>query len=116
MLSEYQESVSDPEEDAYVFTYRVIIENLGTEIVKVMRRHWNIIDTAGLRQTVNGDGVVGEQPVIYPGDAYEYGSWCKLTAETGKMWGIYEVRKLSDNSMLDVTIPEFMLIPEYRKN
>ena len=116
VLSEYQESVSVPDDENYVFTYRVVIENLGSEIVQILGRHWYIVDTVGLRQEVEGEGVVGEKPVIYPGQAYEYGSWCKLTAETGKMWGSYLVKRLSDNVKISVTIPEFMLIPDFRKN
>lgn len=116
VLSEYQESVSVPDENNYVYTYRVIIENLGNEIIQVLGRHWYIIDTAGLRQEVKGEGVVGEKPIIYPGQAYEYGSWCKLTAEAGKMWGRYSVKRLSDNTGLHAKIPEFMLIPWFWKN
>ncbi len=116
VLSEFQESVSVPDDDNYVYTYRVVIENQGTEIIQVLRRHWYMIDTNGLRQEVEGEGVVGEKPVIYPNQTYEYGSWCKLTAETGKMWGSYLVKKLSDNNVIHVQIPEFMLIPDYRKN
>ncbi|MBI1307972.1 MAG: Co2+/Mg2+ efflux protein ApaG [Bacteroidetes bacterium] len=116
VLSEYQESVSIPDENNYVFTYRVVIENLGSEIIQVLGRHWKIVDTNGMRQEVEGEGVVGEKPIIYPGDAYEYGSWCKLTGETGKMWGTYLVKRISDNHEFRVIIPEFMLIPNYRKN
>jgi ApaG protein len=116
VLSEFQETVSMPEDDNFVYTYRVVIENLGSEIIQILSRHWYIIDTMGLRHEVEGEGVVGEKPVIYPGQAYEYGSWCKLTAETGKMWGTYRVKRLSDNNVINVTIPEFMLIPAYRKN
>lgn len=116
VLADYQDSVSDPEEENFVFTYRVFIENMSQEIIQVLGRHWFIVDTSGMRQEVEGEGVVGEKPVIYPGEHYEYASWCKLTAETGKMWGTYTAKRLSDNGQIRITIPEFMLIPTYRKN
>lgn len=112
----FQEGHSDPEKDEYIFAYRVSIENQGDTPIQLMRRHWFIVDSIGEYREVEGDGVVGEQPVLLPGDSHEYVSWCPLKSEIGKMHGHYLFVRLTDNSEFTVDIPEFTLSAHYMQN
>lgn len=108
--------MSEPENRLHAFSYSVLIENLGNESVHLISRHWDIVDSLGLNHQVDGEGVVGEKPVILPGDCYSYSSWCKLNADLGKMSGNYAMRVLSTDKIIHVEIPEFILMPKYRLN
>ena len=83
---------SEPTEHYYFFAYRVRIANEGQETAKLMSREWIITDGDGNQQTVRGEGVVGEQPLLGPGEAYEYTSFCPLPTEVGAMEGTYFMR------------------------
>jgi ApaG protein len=85
----YLEDQSSPAENHYVWAYHVRIENQGPEIVQLRRRHWRITDGLGRVQEVRGPGVVGEQPVLKPGEAYEYTSGTPLSTPSGIMVGSY---------------------------
>ena len=104
----YLDEQSSPEEDYYVWAYQVTIENLGTETVQLINRYWQITDADGRVQEVRGPGVVGEQPVLHPGEAYEYTSGCPLTSPSGVMVGSYEMTT-SRGQTLEVAIPAFSL-------
>ena len=108
----YLEDQSAPEEDYYVWSYKVVIENKGGNTVQVRNRHWRIVDSAGRTQEVHGEGVVGEQPVLGPGDRFEYTSGAPLSTPSGIMGGTCEVAT-DDGSLLDVTIPAFSLDSPY---
>ncbi len=110
----YEEHMSEPEERIHVFSYDILIENFGDEALHLLSRHWDVIDSLGLNHEVDGEGVVGEKPVILPGDSYAYSSWCRLTTDAGKMSGNYTMRGLSTDRIIQVKIPEFLLIPKYR--
>ena len=110
----YEEAMSEPENRLHAFSYKVLIENLGNESLHLISRHWDIVDSLGLNHQVDGEGVVGEKPVILPGDSYAYSSWCKLSADAGKMSGNYAMRVLSSDKIIHVEIPEFILIPKFR--
>ncbi len=112
----YEENVSEPEARLHVFSYEVLIENLGDEAVHLLARHWDITDALGLNHEVDGEGVVGEKPIILPGESYLYSSWCKLTTDAGKMRGNYTMKVLSEGRTIQVEIPEFLLIPDFRSN
>ncbi|MFM6975843.1 MAG: Co2+/Mg2+ efflux protein ApaG [Sphingobacteriaceae bacterium] len=112
----YQSEYSNPENDHFMFAYRIRIENLGDYTVQLMRRHWHIFDSSGSVREVEGEGVVGEQPVIEPGDSHEYVSGCNLKTDMGSMKGTYQMRRLMDNQLLEVKIPEFHLIAPYKLN
>jgi ApaG protein len=114
--SNYQEDMSEPEEQVHVFSYDILIENNTDEALHLLSRHWDIIDALGLNHEVDGEGVVGEKPVILPGDSYAYSSWCRLTTDAGKMGGTYTMRGLSTDRVLQVRIPEFLLVPKHRMN
>lgn len=82
---------SDPETPHFVYSYRIRIHNESERTVMVAARHWLIIDTDGNREEVDGLGVVGEQPVLEPGEHFEYSSFCPLASSFGTMEGWYEV-------------------------
>lgn len=99
---------SDPEESQYVFSYHIRIENEGDRPAQLLWRHWYIHDSAGEDSEVEGEGVVGEQPLIAPGEAHEYQSFCILQSPSGHMEGYYEFRR-PDGSMFRAGIPRFLL-------
>jgi ApaG protein len=114
--SQYQEVYSRPEQRQYFFSYRIRIENNSDYTVQLLRRHWYIFDAAGTGQEVEGEGVVGQQPVLKPGDFYEYESACNLNSEIGSMHGTYLFVREADGGSFEVQIPRFELIATYRKN
>lgn len=104
----YLDDQSAPEDDYYVWSYRVVIENQSPNTVRLRHRHWRITDAYGRTQEVHGEGVAGEQPVLAPGEKFEYTSGAPLATPSGIMAGIYQVTT-DDGKMLDVTIPAFSL-------
>jgi ApaG protein len=104
----YLEDQSSPSDDHYVWAYHVRIENHGSETVQLRRRHWRITDAMGRMQEVRGAGVVGEQPILQPGEAYEYTSGTPLPTPSGIMVGSYEMETKAGESF-DVAIPAFSL-------
>lgn len=107
--SQYQESISYPLSRRFVFAYRVTIENLSEFPVQLIRRCWFIFDSSGNRNVVEGEGVVGEQPILDPGDYYQYISGCNLNSEFGNMNGYYTFKNLETNEIFKVEIPSFEL-------
>ena len=105
----YQPSQSDALHGDYLFAYKITITNTGMESVQLKRRHWFIFDSNGIRSEVEGEGVVGEQPIIEPGETYDYVSACRLTSEIGKMHGTYLFSKIENNTTFDVKIPSFLM-------
>jgi ApaG protein len=104
----YLDGQSNSIEHKYVFAYYVRIENKGTEDVQLLRRHW-LINHGGFRaEEVEGEGVVGKQPVIPPGGAHEYNSFCILETLEGWMEGTYLMRR-GEGEYFRVTIPKFTL-------
>lgn len=104
----YLDGQSSPSENHYVWAYQVRIENTGRETVRLRTRHWRITDAAGHTQEVRGPGVVGEQPLLGPGEHFEYTSGCPLTTPSGIMVGSYAMED-ADGAMFDVAIPAFSL-------
>ncbi|MCB2102758.1 MAG: Co2+/Mg2+ efflux protein ApaG [Rhodobacterales bacterium] len=104
----FLEDQSAPEDSHFVWAYHVRIENHGDDTVQLLTRHWRITDSMGNVQEVQGDGVVGEQPVLDPGDAFEYTSGTPLNTPSGIMVGTYQM--VSDTGhRFDVNIPAFSL-------
>ena len=103
---------SEPDRHRYLWSYRVIIENLGAESVQLLSRYWRIVDAHGNVREVHGAGVVGEQPVIAPGRVYEYTSGAPLETASGVMSGHYRMRANTGESF-DVGIPLFPLDSPY---
>ena len=104
----YREDQSSPAEGRFVWAYHVRIENKGAETVQLRRRHWRITDGQGRTQEVGGAGVVGEQPVLAPGQSFEYTSGTPLSTPSGIMVGSYEMETRQGESFL-VAIPAFSL-------
>lgn len=114
--TEYQESYSRPDQRHFLFSYRISIENNSDFTVQLQRRHWHIFDSSGEFREVEGEGVVGQQPVLAPGEVYEYESACNLTTDMGKMYGTYLMERQADKLRFSVNIPEFELIVPHRLN
>lgn len=104
----YLEDQSEPEENRYVFSYTITIENHGTVPAQLLTRHWVITNADGKVQTVDGEGVVGEQPHLKPGDGFRYTSGTVLETPVGSMYGHYHMRA-DDGTEFDTKIPVFTL-------
>jgi ApaG protein len=104
----YAPEYSDPGDGRYVFVYRIRIENVSDRTAQLIWRHWHIHDPVAGDSEVEGEGVVGQQPVLAPGDAHEYESFCALRGQSGHMEGWYEFTR-SDGSSFRAEIPRFNL-------
>ena len=114
--AKYWEKQSIPKESHYFFVYFITIENKSDFAVQLTRRHWDIFDSIGEKRAVDGEGVVGETPVIAAGAKFEYNSGCNLTSEMGYMKGHYTLVKVIDNSEFQVEIPKFELVVPAKLN
>jgi ApaG protein len=112
----FREDQSRPDLGDYLFTYRISIENKSEITVQLLRRHWFIFDSNGEHQEVEGEGVVGQQPILHPGDVYEYESACNLQTDMGSMLGTYTMQRQMDGLQFRVQIPRFELITPQRLN
>ena len=110
----FLEDQSRPEDRHFLWAYRIRIENRGSTTVQLMRRAWEITDGSGQVQHVHGAGVVGEQPVLDPGDVFEYTSGTPLKTPTGFMRGIYIMVAVDSGESFDVAIPAFSLDSPYQ--
>ena len=104
----YIDEQSDPENDRFVFSYTVTIRNTGDIAAKLMTRHWVITDANNFTQEVKGDGVVGEQPHLEPGEGFQYTSGTVLDTPIGSMSGSYQM-VADDGFNFDAEIPTFTL-------
>ena len=107
-------SQSNPAEDKYVWSYTITVENLSGMTATLMTRHWIITDALGRKQEVEGDGVVGEQPTLAPGESFQYTSGCPLSTPSGMMVGNYEMRAVDGQSFM-IDIPAFSLDSPFDK-
>ncbi len=114
--TEYQPEYSSPSQMHFVFTYRITIENGSEHTIQLLTRHWFIHDANSLVREVEGEGVVGQQPVIEPGQDHQYVSGCNLKSGIGKMYGTYLMEKILDGQQFRVVIPEFTMIVPFRLN
>ncbi|HUV20979.1 MAG: Co2+/Mg2+ efflux protein ApaG [Gammaproteobacteria bacterium] len=104
----YIEDQSNPEQNYYVFAYTITIQNQGKQSAKLLTRHWVITDSNQKVQEVRGDGVVGEQPLLKPGEQFVYTSGTMLETAVGTMKGSYQMLA-DDGSQFDATVDEFVL-------
>ncbi|KQM48035.1 uncharacterized protein affecting Mg2+/Co2+ transport [Sphingomonas sp. PP-CE-1A-559] len=104
----YLPEQSEPERGRWFWAYHIRLENEGTETVQLLTRHWVITDGRGARHSVEGEGVVGEQPVIEPGASFDYVSGCPLATPSGAMQGSYQMVR-EDGAVFAVEIPRFSL-------
>ena len=100
---------SQPERARWFWSYHIRIENHGEKTVQLLARHWQITDSRGAVNIVDGEGVVGEQPVLSPGKSHDYVSGCPLNTPTGSMRGYFRMLR-DDDAIVDVTIPHFPLV------
>jgi ApaG protein len=99
---------SDPLQSRWFWAYHIRLENSGSQPVQLISRHWKITDGHGVRHDVRGEGVVGEQPIIAPGESYDYVSGCPLQTPTGAMEGSFHM-VVADGSSFEAAIPRFPL-------
>lgn len=112
----YQPDYSNPVEQEFMFAYRITIENRNAFPVKLLKRHWHIFDSSGSMKEVEGEGVVGVQPMIQPADKYQYVSGCNLKTEMGSMQGHYIMENMLNKKQFRVNIPMFELIAPFKYN
>jgi ApaG protein len=116
VMSKYSPENSRPLQDVWVFEYTVRITNQGAETVQLVSRHWIITDALDHVEEVQGPGVVGEQPVLAPGESFKYSSWCPLKTPTGMMQGTYQMTRAAGGTGFDVEIAPFGLKARYMVN
>jgi len=114
--TEYQPDYSSPRQFHYVFTYRITIENHSNYTIQLQRRQWIISDSNNVVKEVEGEGVVGQQPVLESGQMHQYVSGCNLKTGIGKMKGNYTMERIIDGKKFKVNIPEFTLVVPYLNN
>ncbi len=108
----FLEKDSDPDQQYFVWAYRITIENTGEETVQLLNRYWQITDAEGRGQEVRGAGVVGEQPVLAPGESYTYSSGTPLNTASGFMRGSYHMQNKAGEDF-DIEVPAFSLDSPY---
>lgn len=106
----YLAEQSNPIANHYFFVYEISITNKSSYTVQLLSRHWDIIDGVGKQRIVDGEGVIGEQPVIEPNERFVYKSGCDFETDTGKMFGYYTMLRLVDSQLFNVQIPEFLMV------
>ncbi len=107
--SNFEDEFSNSLNWAYYYSYKITIENLNSFPVKLLYRHWEIFDSANNKRIINGEGVVGKQPVIGPGEEFEYSSGCDLNGILGCMKGEYTLLNLETGETFNASIPLFRL-------
>src|SRR5271165_5717423 len=112
VLSRHSPEHSRPSQDEWIFQYTVRITNQGSEPVQLLSRHWIITDALEHTEEVQGPGVVGEQPVLAPGESFKYSSWCPLKTPTGMMRGTYQMARVG-GQQFDIEIAPFALKARY---
>jgi ApaG protein len=112
----YQPEYSNPLNQEFMFAYKITIQNNNDFPVKLLRRHWHIFDSNGIERIVEGEGVVGIQPVILPAAAYQYISGCNLKTEIGKMHGNYILENMNTHHTFNVIIPAFSMTAPLKLN
>ena len=112
----YQPDYSNPANSEFMFAYRINIQNNNSIPVKLLRRKWHIYDSNGSFREVEGEGVVGVQPEIGPGESYQYVSGCNLRTDIGKMSGTYQMENISSKKQFSVVIPSFIMCTPFKLN
>jgi len=112
----YQPDYSNPLQMEFMFAYRITIENNNPFPVQLLRRHWIICDSNAEQKEVEGEGVIGIQPIILPNEQYQYISGCNLKSELGKMYGTYLMKNVNTQQRFDVKIPVFQMEAPFKRN
>jgi len=114
--SRYEPQHSSIPEQRYVFSYKITIVNESDYTVQLLRRHWYIHDSNCNKREVQGDGVIGEQPILHPGASHEYVSWCPFNSEIGMMKGHFTMQRDIDDQLIEVVVPNFTMVATPRLN
>lgn len=114
--SNYSAERSDPERGQWFFTYHITITNEGPQTVQLLMRHWTITDANGKTEQITGPGVIGEQPVLRPGESFEYTSGCPLRTPVGSMQGRYLMLRRDTEQTFEADIAPFTLAERYTVN
>ena len=112
----YQADYSNPQQQEFMFAYRVTIENNNLFPVQLLRRHWFIQDSSTEQREVEGEGVIGAQPIIAPSEQYQYISGCNLKSELGQMYGTYLMENVNTKARFEVNIPVFQMEAPFKRN
>jgi ApaG protein len=112
----YQADYSNPINNEFMFAYRITIENHNSFTVKLLQRHWFIFDSNSEHREVEGEGVVGVQPVILPQKQFQYVSGCNLKSEIGRMYGYYIMENENSKTIFKVKIPAFEMVVPFKNN
>jgi len=112
----YQADYSNPQQQEFMFAYRVTIENNNLFPVQLLRRHWFIQDSCTEQREVEGEGVIGAQPIIAPSEQYQYISGCNLKSELGQMYGTYLMENVNTKARFEVNIPVFQMEAPFKRN
>lgn len=112
----YQPDYSNPLASEFMFAYRITIENSNSFPIRLLKRHWFISDSNGSHREIEGEGVVGIQPILMPGDSYQYVSGSNLRTEMGKMYGFYLMENQNNKKTFEVNIPEFQMVVPFKLN
>jgi ApaG protein len=105
----YQPAYSKPTEEQYVFSYHVVIENQRSDTVQLLYRHWVITNALGAVEKIEGEGVIGQKPILEPGAVHRYDSWCPLASPLGSMQGRYLMVSKETEEQFYAEIPRFQL-------
>ena len=100
----------------HAFSYIVSIQNVSSSTVQLLRRHWFIKDSSGDNREVEGEGVIGKQPILEPNETHQYTSWCPLDSEIGIMYGTFLMQNTLTEELFDVEVPLFKMITTARSN
>ncbi len=112
----YQSDISQPVNNEYMFAYRITIENQSSNTVKLLKRKWIIVDAYGKERVIEGEGVIGKQPIIESESSHQYVSGCHLKTDIGKMFGFYTMERIIDGEVFDVKIPAFQMVAPFKLN
>lgn len=108
VISNYEKQHSHPDDNKYVYSYWIKIENQGNLDVQLLSREWNIKDSNLMEREVKGDGVIGRQPIIEAGSFHQYSSWCPVSSPLGQMSGRYKMRRVVDDHLFYVEVPKIL--------
>ncbi len=114
--AQYLSEHSQPQLGKFLFGYRIAITNGSKHTVQLIKRHWLIRNGFGVQREVEGPGVVGQQPVLAPGETFEYSSYCELDTDYGAMLGTYIMKRLDAGDFFRVRIPRMTLVVPVRLN
>lgn len=112
----YNNEMSNPGMNEYIYSYQITIDNYSSFPFQLLSRHWEIIDALGNVRTVDGEGVVGKQPILDPGQSFQYTSGVGVKTDIAKMTGHYLVKNLKNKEEIEIKIPLFYLFPPFKLN